>query len=605
VTYYFDELKRRNVLRVGAAYAVVGWFIIEVVDTLAPRMAMPEWVPGFFIIAVLIGFPIVLLLSWAFEMTPEGLKRTVEVDVKDSITSTTGQKINYVIIAALAAVVLFQQFAPSLSVIAPFSTDTDDAEPIGIAVLPFADLSADGDQEYLGDGVAEEILNVLAGIDGLKVTSRTSAFAFKGQSLSIPEIAAALGASHVVEGSVRKQGSRVRITAQLIEVADDSHLWSEIYDSDVSDIFRLQDEIANKISAALSTRLGLALPTVERETPDWDIAAYELYLRARQMVLGRADTAAAIRLLDTALQLEPEFADALAEKGAALALTAYTQAMAGEAEAYATYDEAWLAASHAAELDPGQPLAPAVQGLVRMGQWRFIESRVLLERALSQQNPSDNASLWMAILQSQTGDAEQALATLEAGLASSPTAPNLLRWRDRILAHLGRWQEVWDHRESASVLDMLDTQRLRQVAGLKIGEVSVEEFLAWVETALPNMPDEQKALVDVLAPAVAQGVVPDVGQQKMIDVLSFRLSGDLLFASGADTSARMAALAERVLEAPNLNTLTDFWTRGLKDFRTRPETLQLFREIGLPAYWDLYGWPDQCQRIDVNNFACE
>jgi hypothetical protein len=113
VTNYFDELKRRNVLRVGAAYAVVGWFIIEVVDTLAPRMAMPEWVPGFFIIAVLIGFPIVLLLSWAFEMTPEGLKRTVEVDVKDSITSTTGQKINYVIIAALAAVVLFQQFAPS------------------------------------------------------------------------------------------------------------------------------------------------------------------------------------------------------------------------------------------------------------------------------------------------------------------------------------------------------------------------------------------------------------------------------------------------------------------------------------------------------------
>ena len=606
MTNYFDELKRRNVLRVGAAYAVVGWFIIEVVDTLAPRMAMPEWVPGFFIIAVLIGFPIVLLFSWAFEMTPEGLKRTVEVDIKDSITSTTGQKINYVIIAALAAVVLFQQFAPSLSVIAPFSTDSDDAEPITIAVLPFADLSADGDQEYLGDGVAEEILNVLAGIDGLKVTSRTSAFAFKGQSLSIPEIAAALGASHVVEGSVRKQGSRVRITAQLIEVADDSHLWSEVYDSDVSDIFRLQDEIANKISAALSTRLGLTLPTVERETPDWDIAAYELYLRARQMVLGRADTAAAIRLLDTALQLEPEFADALAEKGAALALTAYTQAMAGEAEeAYATYDEAWLAASRAAELDPGQPLAPAVQGLVRMGQWRFIESRVLLERALSQQNPSDYAGLWLAILQSQTGDAEQALTTLEAGLASSPTAPNLLRWRDRILAYLGRWQEVWDHRESASVIDMLDTQRLRQVAGLKLGEVSVEEFLAWVETALPNIPDEEKALVDVLAPAVAQGVVPDLGQEYMVDVASFRTSGDLLFASGADMSARVAALSERILKAPNLNELTDFWTTGLKDFRKRPETLQLFREIGLPAYWDLYGWPDMCRRTGIDSFVCD
>jgi TolB-like protein len=602
---YFDELKRRNVLRVGAAYAVVGWFVIEVVDTIAPRMAMPEWVPGFFIIAVLIGFPIVLLFSWAFEMTPEGLKRTAEVDVEDSITSTTGQRINYVIIAALAAVVLFQQFASSVSVLAPFSADADDEEPITIAVLPFADLSADGDQEYLGDGVAEEILNVLAGIDGLKVISRTSAFAFKGEALSIPEIAAALGASHVVEGSVRKQGARVRITGQLIEVADDSHLWSEIYESGVSDIFRLQDEIANKISAALSMRLGLALPMVERETPDWDIAAYELYLRARQMVLARTDTEAAIRLLETALQLEPEFADAWAEKGAALALTAYTQAMAGETEAYATYDEAWLAASRAAELDPGQPLAPAVQGLVRLSQWRFIESRVLLERALSQQNPSDYAGLWMAILQSQTGDAEQALATLEAGLASSPTAPNLLRWRDRILAYLGRWQEVWDHRESASVINMLDTERLRQVAGLKLGEVSVEEFLDWVETALPDMQDEQRALVDVLAPAVAQGTVPDLGQEKMIDVASFRTSGDLWFASGADASARMEALAERILKAPNLNELTDFWTSGSKDFRARPETLQLLREIGLPAYWDLYGWPDMCRRLDINNFVCE
>jgi TolB-like protein len=466
-------------------------------------------------------------------------------------------------------------------------------------------LSADGDQEYLGDGVAEEILNVLAGIDGLKVTSRTSAFAFKGQPLSIPEIAAALGASHVVEGSVRKQGSRVRITAQLIEVADDSHLWSEIYDSDVSDIFRLQDEIANKISAALSTRLGLALPTVERETPDWDIAAYELYLRARQMVLARDDTAAAIRLLDTALQLEPEFADALAEKGAALALTAYTQAMDGEAKSYATYDEAWLAASHAATLDPGQPLAPAVQGLVRMSQWRFIESRVLLERALSQQNPSDNASLWMAILQSQTGDAEQALATLEAGLASSPTAPNLLRWRDRILAYLGRWQEVWDNRESASVVDMLDTQRLRQVAGLKLGEVSVEELLAWVETAEPDMPDEERAAVDVLASAVAQGIVPDLSQLKMLDVRSYRISGDLLFASGVDLSLRAAAVAERMLAAPSLNELNDFWTKGLGDFRARPETLQLFREIGLPAYWDLYGWPDMCRRTGIDSFVCD
>jgi TolB-like protein len=605
----FDELKRRNVLRVGAAYAVVGWFVIEVVDTLAPRMAMPEWVPGFFIIAVLIGFPVVLLLSWAFEMTPEGLKRTAEVDIEDSITATTGQKINYVIIAALAAVVLFQQFAPSLSALAPFAAGADDAGPITIAVLPFADLSADGDQEYLGDGVAEEILNVLAGIDALKAISRTSAFAFKGQSLPIPEIAAALGASHVVEGSVRKQGTRVRITAQLIEVEGDSHLWSETYDSDLADIFRLQDEIASRISTALSTRLGVALPLVERETPDWDIAAYELYLRARQLVLARADTPTAIRLLDTALQLEPQFADAWAEKAAALALTAFNLGRSedGFAESFATYDEAWLAASHAAELEEGHPLGVAVQGLVRMNQWRFIEARVLLERALNQKNASDNAVLWLAILQSQMGHTEQALATLEAGLISSPTAPNLLRWRDRVLAHLGRWQEVWDQRESASVIDMLGTARLRQVAGLKVGEISAEEFIVWVEAEIPEITDNEARLVAALVPAVSRGTPVAFGREDLGAALGLEsvAADDLLLAAEADISEVLTALIDGFMDGPNMNMPAFFWLEKSGDFRTRPESLQLFRDMGLPVYWDLYGWPDACRRTDIDDFVCD
>ncbi len=257
---YFDELKRRNVFRVAAAYAVVGWIAIEVIDTLAPRMGMPDWVAGFVILLVLIGFPIALLFSWAFEMTPEGIRKTEDVDADDSLSSTTGQKLNYFIIAALASFILFQQFSPSLSNISPFAENEPLTTSIGIAVLPFADLSQDGDQEYLGDGVAEEILNVLAGVDGLKVTSRTSAFAFKDQNRPIPEIAEILGVSHVVEGSIRKQNDKVRITAQLIDVSDDTHLWSKTYDSDLSDIFRLQDEIAEQIALALSTDLNLSLP---------------------------------------------------------------------------------------------------------------------------------------------------------------------------------------------------------------------------------------------------------------------------------------------------------------------------------------------------------
>ena len=607
---YFDELKRRNVFRVGAAYAVVGWLTIEVVDTLAPRMAMPEWVPGFFIMLVLIGLPIALLFSWAFEMTPEGLKKTADVDTGKSITATTGQKLNYVIIASLAAVVLFQQFAPSFSTMRALAGGAGDAQPISIAVLPFADLSAAGDQEYLGDGVAEEILNVLAAIDGLKVTSRTSAFAFKGQSLQIPEIAKYLNVTHVVEGSIRKQDNQVRITAQLIEVADDSHLWSDTFDSNLSNIFRLQDEIAGHISTALSTRLDLALPGVERETPNWDIAAYELYLRARQMIIARNNYPEAIGLLDTALSIEPEFADAWAQKGTALSLLAYNIAEdeGKTAEAFAMHDESWLAARRATDIDPDHSLGTAVQGLVRLNQLRFVEARVLLERSVTQKNPVDNAFLWLAIVRAMTGDYDGALAVLEARLEVSPTAPNLIRWRSLVLSSLDRWQEVWEHRNAAAAVEMEQTIMNQQLAGVIIGEIEVEAFIAWGMSEFPSMSAEEKALVDVVAGILVRGSNEELepstidrifsGDNKFVDSLAYFLPADYEI-------GYIQRLTVGLAERPNMNELGYFLTNRVSALRQNPETLQLFRDLGLPAYWDLYGWPRFCRRIDTEDFECD
>lgn len=607
---YFDELKRRNVFRVGAAYAVVGWLTIEVVDTLAPRMAMPEWVPGFFIMLVLIGFPIALLFSWAFEMTPEGLKKTAEVDTGESITATTGQKLNYVIIASLAAVVLFQQFAPSLSTIKTFATGGDEPHSISIAVLPFADLSAAGDQEYLGDGVAEEILNVLAGVEGLKVTSRTSAFAFKGQSLQIPEIAKALNVSHVVEGSVRKQDDQVRITAQLIEVAGDSHLWSDTFDSNLSNIFKLQDEIAGNISSALSTRLNLVLPAVDRETPNWNIAAYELYLRARQMNIARENYVEAIGLLDTALSIEPNFADAWAEKGTALALRAYNigEDRKRSAQSFAMYDEAWLAARRATDIDPNHSLGAAVQGLVRINQQRFIEARVLLERSVMQKKPDDNAFLWLAIAQAIAGDNDGALAVLEARLEASPTAPNLIRWRDQVLSAQGRWQEIWENRSAAAAVEMEQTITNQQLAGLIIGEVEVEEFIAWGMKKFPNMSADDKALVETMADILVRGSNEQL-EPSTVDRI-FDSNADLVsslgyFLPGDYELAYVQRATVGLAERPNATDLTSFWNDRMSALRQRPETLQLFRDLELPAYWDLYGWPPFCRRIDIEDFECD
>ena len=605
---YFDELKRRNVFRVAAAYAVVGWIAIEVIDTLAPRMGMPEWVAGFVILLVLIGFPIALLFSWAFEMTPEGIKKTEDVDADESIKSTKGQKLNYFIIAALASFILFQQFSPSLSNISPFAANEPATTSIGIAVLPFADLSQDGDQEYLGDGVAEEILNVLAGVDGLKVTSRTSAFAFKDQNRPIPEIAEILGVSHVVEGSIRKQNDKVRITAQLIDVSDDTHLWSKTYDSDLSDIFRLQDEIAEQIALALSADLDLSLPEVDWEIPDWNVGAYELYLQGRQIVLSRVDFDKAIGLLDAAIKLEPEFADAWAEKATALALKGFALGMFDESlmEAFATYDEAWLAARRATEIEPGHPLALGVQGLVRMNQNRWIEARVLFERALQAENPDDNLFLWLAIVEALTGDSEGGLARIDARLAVSPSEPNLIRWRNRLLLHQEKWQQVWDERARPVAVVMEQTLWFQQMAGLRLGEVSVDEAAVWIDGHASRDTGNKTSIIPAVNAMLGNEQAPSLEQLE-----------DILHREDAQTRFSMAEIEPDLIPAyfePRLTTFADYpnrndqeflWMPGAAELRKNPDFVQLVRDLNMPEYWDLYGWPDVCRPTGADEFVCE
>jgi TolB-like protein/Flp pilus assembly protein TadD len=290
------ELKRRNVIRVAVAYAVVAWLLIEISATLFPMLRLPEWTATFVAALLIIGFPVALILAWAFELTPEGLKKEKEVDRSESITHSTGRKLDFAIIGVLAVAVAYfvsEKFfwaddddIVSAIVSAPqiesLSTSTE-AIANTVAVLPFVNMSGDADQEYFSDGITEEILNALAGIRELAVTSRTSAFAFKGKSVSIPEIAQQLGVAHVLEGSVRKSGTRLRITAQLIDVASDKHLWSETYDRELTDIFAVQDEISANIAAALKVNLlgdTAARPAARAVIPD----AYDAYLHGLQQM---------------------------------------------------------------------------------------------------------------------------------------------------------------------------------------------------------------------------------------------------------------------------------------------------------------------------------
>jgi len=253
---FFDELRRRNVFRVGIAYVVVAWLTMQVTDVVINNIEAPDWVFQVMMLVLAVGFPIVIIFAWAFEMTPEGIKKEKDVDRSQSVTHKTGRKLDRMIIGIMAVVIAFlvvdrfvlkDESGPK-----DHATDTelviveDEQEPVSdagpsVAVLPFVNMSEDASNEYFSDGLSETLLHMLAQLPGLHVAARTSSFAFKGQNSSIGEIATALGVAHILEGSVQKSGERVRITAQLIRADDGFHVWSQNYDRTLDDIFAIQD----------------------------------------------------------------------------------------------------------------------------------------------------------------------------------------------------------------------------------------------------------------------------------------------------------------------------------------------------------------------------
>jgi TolB-like protein len=318
---FFEELKRRNVIRVGIAYAIAAWIIMQVADLVLENIGAPEWVMQTIMLVLAIGLPLVLIFAWVFEMTPEGLKKERDVDRSQSITRVTGRKLDRVIIGVLTVavaylivdkVVLQDRAARSAGTAGtrapatqPQAVAEADASP-SVAVLPFVNMSDDPGNEYFSDGLTETLLHMLAQLPDLRVAARTSSFAFKGRNEDLREIGDALGVDHVLEGSVRRSGDRLRITAQLIKVADGFHVWSETYDRAMADIFDIQDDVASAISGTLKLRLA---PESSRVTDNAD--AYALYVEALSMLpLEDGDAFRGIRLLDRAIALDTDFAKA-------------------------------------------------------------------------------------------------------------------------------------------------------------------------------------------------------------------------------------------------------------------------------------------------------
>ena len=406
----FAELKRRNIFRVAGVYAVVGWLIIQLGIALETSLNLPSWFDTFFTTLVLIGFPIAMILAWAFELTPEGMKPTKAIGSDESIASKTGRKLDYAILGGLALVgglLAFQTFKPAplpssethSSEIATHETDASEtSEPIetSIAILPFADLSPDGDQEYFGDGIAEELLNSFAQIKEMNVAGRTSSFSYKGKDQDLREIGRVLGVATILEGSIRKSGDRLRITAQLVKADDGFHIWSQTYDRELTDIFAVQDDIAHEISTALMPHLmGEDAPDLPSATPT-DIDAYEDFLEARQLVHERRDFQRVKTLLEGVIKTDPNYAPAYAMLAQIEIFLSDTPGGYGDTPWREAAPIVQAHLDHAHALDPDLSHAHVVQGLLHSKDTNTSESISSFERAI-EINPNNlDAKMWLA-----------------------------------------------------------------------------------------------------------------------------------------------------------------------------------------------------------------
>jgi len=455
----FTELRRRNVVKVAMAYAIVAWLLIQIIVSIEEPLNLPDWTDSFVIVLLGIGFAVSLLLAWAYELTPGGITRTKSVPLPERMKNVSGRKLDFAIIALLVVAVGFMvidnyvlqddaarpvagEAAVVGTPVVTADTNAVNIEDISVAVLPFLSMSDNPEQEYFSDGISEELLNLLAHIPDLRVPSRTSSFSFKGQTADLPTIAAALNVSHVLEGSVRRAGDEIRITAQLIEVATDSHLWSKTYTRELTDVFTIQDEVAANVVQALRIELFGEEIIVRDGYRTNNPAAHDAHLLGRQRLMNRGieDMFEAREYFQSAIDLDPEYAAPYVGLADANNLLHFYNAI--------DYDEAMAIArpaiERALELDSEMEGAYAASGYASL--WLGLDipaGSADFTRAI-ELNPNDsNALFWYG----------QPLGLLEGrlveGLAMVRTALDLDPLSPIINASYGIMLSAMDRREEA------------------------------------------------------------------------------------------------------------------------------------------------------------
>jgi TolB-like protein/thioredoxin-like negative regulator of GroEL len=529
----FAELKRRNVFRVAAAYILIGWLVMQIGEVMAPALHLPEWIVSALAFFVILGFPFAMFFAWAFEMTPEGLKREKDVRRDQSVTPVTGRKLDFAIIGLL--VLALGYFAFDRFVLAPgrdkaridaaMETARQQAaasEPAvanaSIAVLPFVNMSSDPEQEYFSDGLSEELLNLLARIPNLQVAARTSSFSFKGQNLEIREIAQKLGVAHVLEGSVRKSGKQLRITAQLIQADNGFHLWSETWDRNLDNIFAIQDEIAANVVEALKVTLLGEVPSA-RET---DPQAYQLFLQAQYFARQRsaASLQRAVELYQQAVAIDARYAPAWAELAYAYLWLAASGGMPID-EGNALADQA---VQTALDIDPDYGWAHMVHASsLVINKFRFREGQAVYKRA-HELDPG-NAMLRQALAfgGSLFGLFDEAVTHQLSAIALDPVMPELRQNLGWMYWSMGRYEQAIPEFQQVLQLSPDYPNAHGRLARVYLGQGRIEE-------ALDEAGQEQVPVYRLTALAMVQFKrAEQAASDRALEELTRDWSGDAAF----------------------------------------------------------------------------
>jgi len=621
-TSFFTELKRRNVFKVGGAYLVLAWFLIQVTVAAIPAFGMPEWVDTVVFFFCILGFPFALFFAWAFEVTPEGIKKETDISSDESIAVHTGRKFNFVIIGLLVLIAGYFVYETRFAsedeqnlVVENPSTEIDSVkeiatEPEGssIAVLPFVNMSSDKEQEYFSDGITEEILNVLAKLPKLHVTSRSSSFFYKGKDIKISQVAEELGVNNILEGSVRRSGNKIRITAQLIEAKTDKHLWSQTYDRELKDIFAVQDEIAQAIVVVLKDILQidtLINTTLTSTTLTANLEAYDLFLKGRHAFYQREGYLdSAIELLQQAVELDPQFSEAWAFLAASASIALIYTTDISDEDANALANDA---VAIALELRPDSSLVNTVLGRQSALRYQWQQSINYLTKAIELDTTNSTAHTWLGYQYHKLGYIQRATEHYEKAVLLEPQVGVSQNNLSAIYMADGKYQAGYKHAIEALELDF-DGAFFTLLPVIIQGHLAKDIYQLNDKYMLDSVsyPQNEASLLflklfKTLKPGQENSALLTSYEQQYPGLFSIHIY--LWFGYVHEYFELIdIELGQQNIDVTLLDVMRGIlWLPQNKIILEDPRTIKLFEQAGIVDYWKAAGFPDGCRYIELEN----